>query len=52
MKYYNEQAFLYDLAQIDWDKITLIPDVDCAWDYFYNSFMSIINKHAPLRKQS
>ncbi len=50
MKYFNEQAFLYDLAHIDWDKITLIPDVDCAWDYFYNGFMSIINKHAPLKK--
>ncbi len=50
MKYFNEQAFLYDLAHIDWDKITLIPDVDCAWGYFYNGFMSIINKHAPLKK--
>ncbi len=24
--------------------------MDCAWDYFHNGFMSIINKHAPLKK--
>lgn len=41
MKYFYEQAFLYDLAQIDWDKIVLIPDVDCAWKYFYDNFMLI-----------
>lgn len=34
LKYFKEQAFLYDLAKFDWVEITLIPDVDCTWVYF------------------
>ena len=33
-----------------WEKICLIADVDYAWDFFYEGFNSIINKHAPLKK--
>ncbi len=28
MKHFNIQGFLFDLAQFDWEKITLIPDIE------------------------
>ncbi len=49
MKHFNIQGFLFDLAQFDWEKITLIPDIESTWNYFYDNFILIINKHAPLR---
>lgn len=30
-------------------KLTLIPFVNDAWEYFYTEILNIINKHAPLR---
>ncbi len=50
MKHFNIQGFLFDLAQFDWEKITLIPDIESTWNYFYDNFILIINKHAPLKK--
>ncbi|XP_033935075.1 chloride channel protein 1, partial [Pseudochaenichthys georgianus] len=38
LKHFDEQAFLYDLAAIKWDRISLIPDIDAAWSFFYDSF--------------
>jgi len=29
-RYFNEQAFLFDVARCDWDRIFLIPDVESA----------------------
>ncbi len=34
MKHFNIQGFLFDLAQFDWEKITLIPDIESTWNYF------------------
>lgn len=25
-------------------------DVECAWNFFKTTFLSLINKHAPMRK--
>ena len=50
LKHFSEQGFFHDLFYFNWEKINLIPDVDCAWDFFYEGFNSIINKHAPLKK--
>ncbi len=50
MKPFKEQAFLQDLYHFDWRKINLIPEVESAWNYFYESFTYFINKHAPFRK--
>lgn len=50
LKQFNEQAFHHDLSVVNWEKIGLLPDVELAWTYFKESFMEIVNKHAPLRK--
>ncbi len=50
MKHFKEPAFLHDLYNFDCGKIYLIPEVESAWNYFYESFTYFINKHAPFRK--
>ncbi len=50
MKHFKEQAFLHDLYNFDCGKIYLIPEVESAWNYFYESFIYFINKHASFRK--
>ena len=50
LKHFSEQGFFHDLFYFDWEKINLIADVEYAWDFFYEGFNSIINKHAPLKK--
>lgn len=49
-KTFDQQAFIHDIFHFDWKKVCLIPDVELAWSYFKDSFMGILNKHAPLRK--
>lgn len=49
-KNFNDQAFLHDLAEVSWDRLSLIPDINNAWTFFYDSFIEIINKHAPIKK--
>uniref|UniRef100_A0A8C5N2E5 Reverse transcriptase domain-containing protein n=1 Tax=Gouania willdenowi TaxID=441366 RepID=A0A8C5N2E5_GOUWI len=50
LKHLNEQAFHHDLSMVNWKYISLIPDVELAWTFFKDTFMQIINKHAPLKK--
>ena len=33
LKRFNEQAFLHDLAAVQWDRISLIPDINTAWSF-------------------
>ena len=49
-KHFSEQAFLQDLAEVKWHFIALIPSVDVAVQFVIDHFLSIINRHAPLRK--
>lgn len=49
-KLFDQQAFIHDIFHFDWKKVCLIPDVELAWSYFKDSFVGILNKHAPLRK--
>jgi hypothetical protein len=50
LKHLCEQAFLIDLARVSWKHIDLIPSVEDAWSFFKNNFLTILNKHAPLKK--
>jgi hypothetical protein len=50
LKHFNEQAFLIDLAGVSWNDIDLIPSVDDAWLFFKSAFLTILNKHAPLKE--
>lgn len=47
MKQFVEQAFLHDSFYFDWEKISLIDNVEFAWQSFYDGFIQIVNKHAP-----
>lgn len=49
MKHFVEQGFFHDLFLFDWDKINLIADVETAWTLFYDGFIKIVDRHAPLR---
>lgn len=49
-KHFSEQAFLHDLADIEWDRLALIPTIDDAVALFQSQFLTIANKHAPLKK--
>ncbi|KAF3852049.1 hypothetical protein F7725_005404 [Dissostichus mawsoni] len=42
-KHFCKQAFFHDLWDFDWNKISLISDVELAWDYFHEAFTRIIN---------
>lgn len=48
-KHLSEQGFLHDIYYCDWKRISLIPDVEMAWSFFREIFLSITNKHAPVR---
>lgn len=50
LKHFNEQAYFHDLSNADWMKIKLIPDVEIAWVFFRDTFMQIVNRHAPFKK--
>ena len=50
LKHFSEQAFLIDLAQVSWKDIDLIRSVEDAWSLFKSAFLTILNKHAPLKK--
>lgn len=49
-KKFNEQGFCHDLFNCDWSRIELIPDVESAWIFFRDSFLQVINRHAPLKR--
>lgn len=49
LKHSQEQAFLHDLAFLEWKRGSLFNDVEQAWNFFHNEFLKLINKHAPYR---
>ena len=49
-KHFSEQAFLHDLAAVDWFRMSLIPSMDEAFRFFHEQFLYLMNKHAPLKK--
>ena len=38
------------LVRVSWKDIDLIPSVEDAWLFFKSAFLTILNKHAPLKK--
>lgn len=50
LKHFHEQAFLHDLSYSEWKRVSLIDDVELAWNFFDVEFLKLINKHAPIRK--
>lgn len=49
-KNFDQQAFLHDLHHCDWQRVSLVPDVQLAWTFFKDLFLSVVQKHAPLKR--
>ena len=47
---FHDQAFLHDLSNFEWEHISLLDDVELAWNLFHSEFLKLISKHAPLRQ--
>ena len=50
-KNFNERAYLNDLNNLNWEEISLHNDPNDMWTEWLNLFMSVIDKHAPLKKK-
>ena len=49
MKNFNEQAFLSDVAGINWEQmLTETDDINVLVNHWTSTFSLIIDKHAPL----
>lgn len=49
-KYFDVNLFNDDMGNINWQRLSLIPTVNDAWDFFYSEVMKVINKHAHLKQ--
>ena len=48
-KKFNEESFLEELKELNLDQIEYINDTEAAIEMWYTLFLSLINKHAPLK---
>ena len=49
---FNEQIFLQDLAQTNWNPVLNTGDVDLPAELFEKMFLDIIDKHVPFKKRT
>ena len=50
-KHFNEQAFLMDLSLACFDYVYNFEDPDSALSYLTKTFLTVANKHAPLKEK-
>ncbi len=50
-KNFNEHAYLNDLNNLNWGEVCTHNDPNLMWTEWLNLVMSVINKHAPLKKK-
>lgn len=50
LRHFNEQAFLSDVSHSNIQYTSEITDVDLALDFFTKTLLSVIDRHAPLKK--
>ena len=48
---FDENAFLSDLAQQSWSNINSYEDPSAAVQFFNDTFLSLLDKHAPLKRK-
>ena len=46
-KMFDEDQFLFDLAEVDWMDVLSCPDIDIAAELFALKFSSVLDWHAP-----
>ena len=48
-KSFDENAFLHDLSAVPWSNIESYGNIDNIFDAWYSLFISVIDKHAPIK---
>ena len=48
-KHYDRNMFLQDIAQEQWENISLADDVDGQLNLFNHNFLRILDRHAPVK---
>jgi hypothetical protein len=48
-KHYDRNMFLEDIAQEQWENITLVDDVDGQLNNFNRNFLRILDRHVPVK---
>ena len=53
MNFFNQNNFLFDVGQRDWSRIRVVSDHDAdeKWNEWKNMLMTVISKHAPVKKK-
>jgi hypothetical protein len=50
-KHFNDNEFLNDLNEIDWNEISSSDDPNVMWSMWLTNFTQILDKHAPFKKK-
>jgi hypothetical protein len=50
-KHFNDNEFLNDLNEIDWNEISSSDDTNVVWSMWLTNFTQILDKHAPFKKK-
>ena len=50
-KNFNEAAYLSDLRNLNWDEFCSLNSPDRMWDNWLTLLISVIDKHAPIKKK-
>ena len=48
-KHYDRNKFLEDIAQEQWENISLVDDVDGQLNHFNRNFLRILDRYAPVK---
>ena len=48
-KHYDRNMFLEDIAQEQWENISLVDDVNGQLNHFNRNFLRILDRHAPVK---
>jgi hypothetical protein len=48
-KHYDRNMFLEDIAQEQWENISLVDDVDGQLNHFNRNFLRILDRYAPVK---
>lgn len=50
-KHFSEETFTAELSNVDWESITQLENPNDIWFNWKEKFLSIVNKHAPIKKK-
>ena len=48
---FNVNTFRNDFDNLPWDNVKKLGDVNDQWQLWKNMFLSVVDKHAPLKRK-